>query len=129
MKLCEADRDSTRFLWLSDAHDPTSALTAYRFKVGPFGTVSSPFMLNTTLDLHLSKFSTQVAQDMKTNLYVNNLISGCNSEKEAIDYYKKARFILCEAKFNLGHGRLIVLNYVQSLKRIRLMIIMNVSTY
>ena len=58
-------------------------------------------MLNATLDLHLSKFSSQVAQDMKTNLYVDNLISGCNSEKEAIDYYKKARSILCEAKFNL----------------------------
>ena len=101
VKLCKADRDSTRFLWLSDADDPTSALTAYRFKVVPFGTVSSPFMLNATLDLHLSKFSSQVAQDMKTNLYVDNLISGCNSEKEAIDYYKKARSILCEAKFNL----------------------------
>ena len=101
VKLYEADRDSTRFLWLSDANDPTSALTTYRFKVVPFGTVSSPFMLNATLDLHLSKFSSQVAQDMKINLYVDNLISGCNSEKEALDYYKQARSMLCEAKFNL----------------------------
>ena len=58
-------------------------------------------MLNATLDLHLSKFSSQVAQDMKINLYVDNLISGCNSEKEALDYYKQARSMLCEAKFNL----------------------------
>ena len=101
VKLYETDRDSSRFLWLSDANDPTSALTTYRFKVVPFETVSSPFMLNATLDLHLSKFSSQVAQDMKINLYVDNLISGCNSEKEALDYYEQARSMLCEAKFNL----------------------------
>ena len=73
----------------------------YRFKVIPFGTTSSPFMLNATLDLHLSKFSSPVASDMKANLYVDNLISGCNSEDKVIDYYKQARHIMNEAQFNL----------------------------
>ena len=58
-------------------------------------------MLNATLDLHLSKFSSPVASDMKANLYVDNLISGCNSEDKVIDYYKQARCIMKEARFNL----------------------------
>lgn len=58
-------------------------------------------MLNATPDLHPNKFLSQVAQDMKSNLYVDNLISGCNTEKEAVDYYKQARSMLCEAKFDL----------------------------
>ena len=101
MKLYEPDRDSTQFLWLSDIDKLTGDLKTYSFKVVPFGTASSPFMLNATLDLHLNKFSPQVAQGMKANLYVDNLISGYNIEEEAFDYYKQAWCVLCEAKFNL----------------------------
>ena len=101
VKLDKADIDYTRFLWLSDVTKPTGELATYRFKVVPFGTTSSPFMLNATLDLHLSKFSSPVASDMKANLYVDNLLSGCNSEDEVIDYYEQARHIMGEARFNL----------------------------
>ena len=89
VKLHESDMDYTRFLWLSDITNPSGELATYRFKVVPFGTTSSPFMLNATLDLHLSKFSLPVASDMKANLYVDNLISGCNSEDEVIDTTNK----------------------------------------
>ena len=41
VKLNEVDKDYTRFLWLSDANNPGSALTTYRFNVVPFGTASS----------------------------------------------------------------------------------------
>lgn len=58
-------------------------------------------MLNAVIDQHLSKFPTHVARDMKCNLYVDNLISGCNSEEEVIDYYKQARDMMNEASFNL----------------------------
>jgi len=59
-------------------------------------------MLNAaTLDLHLSKFSSQVASNMKANLYVDNLVSGCDSEDEVIGYYKQARHIISAARFNL----------------------------
>ena len=53
VKLHNSDQDSTRFLWISDITNPSGDLQTYRFKVVPFGTSSSPFMLNTTLYLHL----------------------------------------------------------------------------
>ena len=81
--------------------NPYSDLLTYRFRVVPFGTSSSLFMLNATLDLHLKKFSSPVAKDMKTNLYVDNLISGRDSEQEVIDYYVQSRSIMSKAKFNL----------------------------
>ena len=58
-------------------------------------------MLNAALHLHLRKYSTPVSTDIEDNLYVDNVISGCNSETEAVDYYNEARSILSQVKFNL----------------------------
>ena len=66
--LNEADRDYTRFLWLSDPTDPESDVMVYRFRAVLFGSVSSPFMLNAALHYHLRKFSTPKAADIETNL-------------------------------------------------------------
>ena len=44
-------------------------------------------MLNATLDLHPRKLSSSVAKDMKSNLYVDNFISGCDLEQQLMDYY------------------------------------------
>ena len=101
VRLHDSDRDSTRFLWVSDISNPFGTLTTYRFKVVPFGTSSSPFMLNATLDLHLRKFSSSVAKDMQSNLYVDNLISGCDSEQQLMDYYAQSRSTMNQANFNL----------------------------
>ena len=114
--------DFTRFLWLSDITNPAGELATYRFKLVPFGTTNSPFMLNATLDLHLSKFSSPVASDMKANLYADNLISGCSSEDEVIDYYKQARSIMGRAVFTYVHGHQTVALSVQSLHKTTLMI-------
>ena len=83
--------DFTRFLWLSDPTNPNSELQVYRFKVVLFGTTSSPFMLNATLHHHFQQFESPIAVDMLTNLYVDNVISGCNSNDQAIRYYQIAR--------------------------------------
>ena len=97
----EGDRDYTRFLWLSTPSDPHSELTTYHFKTGLFGSTSSPFMLSATLHYHLDSYDTPTAHDMKQNLYVDNIISGCNIEEQAVLYYKEARSIMNQAKFNL----------------------------
>ena len=99
--LNEADRDYTRFLWLSDLTDPESDLIVYQFRAVLFESVSLPFMLNAALHYHLCKFSTPIAADIETNLYVDNVISGCESEADAVNYYNTSRSIMGQAKFNL----------------------------
>ena len=99
--LDERDRDFTRSFWLSDPKDPESNFQVFRFKTVLFGSTSSPFMLSATLHYHLDNYSSPVAEDMKENIYVDNVISGCDQEPEAVDYYKEARTIMNAAHFNL----------------------------
>jgi len=92
------DRDFTRFYWLKGPPDSSSELSVYRFKVIPFGATSSPFIQNAVLQHHLNQ---AVTLDMLNNLYVDNVISGCNTEKEVLHYYKESRAIMSSVKFNL----------------------------
>jgi len=101
VKLHESDRNFTRFLWPASPETPDSSFQVYYFKVIPFGSSSSPFMLGAVLNLHLSKFQSHIANDMKKNIYVDNILSGCNTEKKITNYYMQAREIMGQARFNL----------------------------
>lgn len=101
VQLHNDDRNFTRFLWPTLPERPDSRLQTYRFAVVPFGSCSSPFMLAAVLDLHLNKASSPIADDMKENIYVDNILSGCNTEEEIMQYYTQARAIMGNAKFNL----------------------------
>ncbi len=101
VKLKESDRDVTRFLWLYNPVDPESEFQMYRFKSVLFGAASSPFMLNAVLHTHLESCTTKVTQDMKDNLYVDNIITGCDSVNEVFDYYEESREVMADAGFNL----------------------------
>jgi len=90
------DRSFTRFIWPSSTDSATNFLT-YHLAVVPFG---SPFMLTAVLDLHLSKCTSPVAFDMKDNIYVDNILSGCNIEEELLTYYKHSRELMAQANFN-----------------------------
>ena len=95
------DRDFTHFLWLSDPADPDSPFDTYRFKAVPFGSTSSPFILNATVQQHLQHFNTPVSLDMKRDMYVDNVISGTDTKTSAVNYYSEARHVMSDAKFNL----------------------------
>ena len=58
-------------------------------------------MLNATLLFHLSQYSTGTSKDMLKNLYVDNVVTGCNTEEAAAAYYSAARAIMSDANFNL----------------------------
>ena len=92
---------TTHGFYVSDPTDPERDLIVYRFRAALFGSVSSPFMLNAALHYHLCKFSTPIAADIETNLCVDNVISGCESEADAVNYYNTSRSIMGQAKFNL----------------------------
>ena len=101
VNLHKDDRDFTRFLWLSNPSDPDSEFVVYRFKVVLFGATCSPFMLNSVMHYHLSHYTSPIAQDMLNSLYVDNIISGCDTEENTLEYYTTARAIMQDAKFNL----------------------------
>ena len=101
VRLHPDDRNFTRFFWLTDPTNPSSQFCVYRFKVILFGATSSPFMLNAVLQYHLRQHNSDVSRDMQSNLYVDNVISGCNSEQTAVNYYREARSIMSSARFNL----------------------------
>jgi len=88
--LHEKDQNFTRFLWLSDLCNPNSESTIYHFRMVLFGSVSSPFMLFATLNYHLLQHDTHSSHNRQHNLYVDNVVTGCNTEKEAVQFYMQA---------------------------------------
>ena len=66
-----------------------------------FGATRSPFILSSVIDHHLSCYASPIAQDIFNSLYVDDIISGCDTEEGAIEYYTTARAIMRDAKFNL----------------------------
>ena len=101
VRLHEDDKNLTHFLWPMRPENPDSSFQTFRFTLVPFGTASSPFMLHATINLHLRKFQSYVAEDIQRNIYVDNIISGCDTETQLVHYYTKARDIMSQANFNL----------------------------
>jgi hypothetical protein len=97
----EEDRDATRFFWLSDPMDPESPFDVYRFKSILFGASCSPFILNATLEKHLDSIHNPVAENMKTDIYVDNLATGSDSEDEASTFLERSRLIMSPVGLNL----------------------------
>ncbi|XP_045023635.1 uncharacterized protein LOC123468017 [Daphnia magna] len=88
--LHEQDRDFVRFLWLKDPYDSKSDFESYRFRVIPFGASSSPFILLSVIKKHLQDSSSLLADDINRNIYVDNLISGCETSEDAVSYFSEA---------------------------------------
>ena len=101
VRLHEDDRNLTHFLWPMQPENPDSSFQTFHFTSVPFGTASSPFMLHATINLHLRKFQSYVAEDIQCNIYVDNIISSCDTETQLVHYYTKARDIMSQANFNL----------------------------
>ena len=96
--LKENDRDFTHFLWLTNPLDSSSKFVTYRFRRILFGAVSSPFILFATLH-HL--YDTPLSRNIRSNLYVDNIVTGCETESQAIQFFQEARSMMCNAGFNL----------------------------
>ena len=73
----------------------------YRVKVVLFGTTYSPLILSLVINHHLSCYASPIAQDMLNSLYADVIISRCDTEEGAVEYYTTARAIMRDAKFNL----------------------------
>ena len=99
--LQEVDRDFTRFLWVDNPQDPNSKLVTFRFAAVLFGAVSSPFLLQATLDHHLRKSNSPFKDYLSKSFYVDNLLNTTNSEKELLTIYDHANCELLGANMPL----------------------------
>ncbi|XP_053392222.1 uncharacterized protein LOC128554912 [Mercenaria mercenaria] len=98
------DRDVTRFLWIKDFNKPVTEkdnITEYRFCRVPFGVISSPFLLGATVEYHLESFGTQIAEKIKNDIYVDNLVTGTETISEAINMYQEGKSMFDEISMNL----------------------------
>lgn len=101
--LQDEDRDVTRFLWVKDINKGIADqnIKHLRFCRVPFGVISSPFILAATINYHLNKNGTEIANTIAKNIYVDNLLVSVNKPEEAIDMYNKAKSIFEELSMNI----------------------------
>lgn len=58
-------------------------------------------MLFATLHHHLHLYDTPLSHNIRSNLYVDNIVTGCETESQAIQFFQEARSMMCNAGFNL----------------------------
>lgn len=91
------DQDVHRFLWNYDGKT-----RVMRFDRVPFGNKASPFLLNATIQHHLSKFTeTKAVIELKRNLYVDDFLSGADSTEEVNQMKIEAIEVMSKAGMNL----------------------------
>ena len=73
----------------------------FRFCRVPFGIISSPFLLGATVEAHLDSYGSEVSDKIKSDIYMDNVITGANSVKEATDLYSQSKTIFNAASMNL----------------------------
>jgi hypothetical protein len=103
VRLQTQERDVAGFLWVKDISRPPTGdnLITYRFTSVFFGAISSPFLLGGTIDTHLRRSDGDVAKKIRENIYVNNVITGEDSEQQAIDHYRESKQLFLGASMNL----------------------------
>ncbi len=106
VSLQESERDVTRFLWLKDTSKLTleNNLEFFRFARVPFGVKTSPFLLAGAVWFLLDRAEGNakfIAEQIRENIYVDNLITGVNSATEAEEFYHTAKDLFAAGSMNL----------------------------
>ena len=102
------DRDYLRFLWYENIQENNFNVVKCRFTRVIFGATSSQFLLNGTVDTHVSKYEKVdpvLANKLRRHFYVDDLNSGVNNFDEGVELYKKVKFWFYEASFNVRKWR------------------------
>ena len=100
----ESDRDVLRFLWFENIHDDNLKLMICKFCRLVCGLRPSPAILGGTIWHHLRSYEIsepEVIERLRNDLYVDDLVSGADTEPGAIVLYGKSKEIMSEGGFNL----------------------------
>ena len=101
--MTEKDPDVLRFLWVDDVSKMDLEIVL-RFTQVVFGVSSSPFLLNATIQHHLEKHSVtqpDLVSELLKSTYVDDVVTGAESEGAAYELYKTSKELLKSAGFNL----------------------------
>ena len=90
------DRDYLRFLWVKNLDQPEE-ISTYRFKVVPFGSTSSPFLLQGTLYKHFQSLDTEYKELLLHAFYVDNFMTTLDDETQLKKLYEEVSKCLLEA--------------------------------
>ncbi|VDL74292.1 unnamed protein product, partial [Nippostrongylus brasiliensis] len=105
VRLQEQDRDATRCLWLKDYRRPPSEdnIQVYRFTRIAFGLLSSPFLLAATTYHHLDQYpeESKLVEEIKQNLYVDNVILTSDTPEDGLHVYSRTKAIFKDLSMNL----------------------------
>lgn len=102
ISVAEKDREYLKFLWWKNKEQKVKVLQHCRVV---FGLNCSPFLLAAVLRHHLEKYSAtplhEIADKLKTSLYVDNCVTSVNNEEELQQFIKSSTEIMSEAHFEL----------------------------
>jgi len=106
IKVNDKDRDVLRFLWLKERPAPFEELKVVIMRMTwvPFGASASPFLLAATIKHHLQKYEHIYPDEVKTLdecLYVDDFITGAESDDKALKLSWRAKEILSSANMKL----------------------------
>ena len=109
--ITETDGDMVRFLWFEDPNNLNSEIVQLRFMRFVFGLRPSPAILASTirhhLDAHVSEeFKLDFIELLKNSLYVDDLVTGKDSQADALELCKKSKSIMQQGGFNLRKWRM-----------------------
>ena len=93
------DHEFLCFLWVEDPR-----VGVYRSARVVFGVTASPFLLNASfrhhLELHVKTHGELVSKVLRS-MYVDDIVTGAESDKQAYELYKGAKRLLRSGAFNL----------------------------
>ena len=58
-------------------------------------------MLNAAITFHLQQHPSPVSTNLLSSLYIDNVVSGCDTEQEAVHYFLESRSLMNLSRFNL----------------------------
>ena len=103
IKICPSDRCMLRFLWFDDAKKDNPNIKQFQFRRLVFGLTSSPAILSTVIQSHLSQHEEDpaVSQLLSESLYVDDLAAGADNDDEALQIYERSQEVMKKGGFVL----------------------------
>ncbi|XP_068680119.1 uncharacterized protein [Montipora foliosa] len=101
VRIKKEERDALRFHWQTSQRSEVEVL---RFTRALFGLVPSPFLLGGVIECHLEAWESHMPElvaELRKSLYVDDLISGKPTVREARELKEVAISIFADAKFKL----------------------------